>query len=62
MEMRPSMMCSAARPPRAMAVMSLICSVVISRFSLGRYCAKPSAALPRGTILTCRVRHPVSAT
>jgi len=52
-EMRPSRTCSAARPPRAMHVMSSICSIVISMFSLGRYCAKPSAAVPRGTIDTC---------
>ena len=56
MEILPSRTCSAARPPSAMHVMSAICAVVISRFSLGRYCAKPSAALPRGTMLTCA--HP----
>ena len=52
-EILPSMTCSAARPPRAMQVMSSICSTVISMFSEGRYCAKPSAADPRGTMLTC---------
>lgn len=45
--------CSAARPPSAMQIMSFICSVVISTFSLGRYCANPSAAEPRGTMETC---------
>lgn len=35
-----------------MQIMSSICSVLISRFSFGRYCAKPSAAEPRGTMLT----------
>ena len=48
----PTPTCSAARPPSAMAIMSSICWVVISRFSLGRYWAKPRAALPRGTIDT----------
>lgn len=50
--MRPSMICSAALPPKAMQIMSCICSVDISRFSLGRYCANPRAAEPRGTMLT----------
>ena len=56
-EILPRRTCSAARPPRAMQVMSRICSVVMSRFSLGRYCAKPSAADPRGTMLTWRHMH-----
>jgi hypothetical protein len=49
----PAPTCSAALPPSMAQILSSICSLVSSRFSLGRYCAKPSAALPRGTMLTC---------
>ena len=44
--------CSAARPPSVMQMRSSSCSVVMSRFSLGRYCANPSVDAPRGTMLT----------
>jgi hypothetical protein len=43
---------SAARPARAMQIMSLIWASVRKATSLGRYCAKPSAPPPRGTMVT----------
>lgn len=59
--------CSAARPPRVMQVISKSCSLVINRFSLGTYWANPSAAVPRGTIVTlskgsaCSKNQPATA-
>ena len=40
-------------PSQCQAEPAPTCSVVTSMFSLGRYCAKPSAAEPRGTMDTC---------
>lgn len=59
--------CSAALPPSVMQVISKSCSLVIKRFSLGTYWAKPSAAVPRGTIVTlskgsaCSKNQPATA-
>ena len=44
--------CSVAQPPRAMHAISKNCSFVKRRLSLGTCLAKPSAAVPLGTILT----------
>ena len=63
----PSITSSAALPPKVMHIMSVSCCVVARRFSLGRYCAKPSAAEPRGTMDTlsrgsaCSRNHPTTA-
>lgn len=59
--------CSEARPPRVMQVISKSCSLVNNRFSLGTYWANPSAAVPRGTIVTlskgsaCSKNQPATA-
>jgi hypothetical protein len=59
--------CSAARPPSVIHVISRSCSLVISKFSFGKYCAKPNAAVPRGTIDTfsngsaCSKNQPATA-
>ena len=66
-EIFPSMTCSAARPPSVMHIISISCCVVARRFSFGRYCAKPRAAEPRGTMDTlskgsaCSKNHPTTA-
>ena len=50
----PPLTCSDALPPNMAHTLSSSCSLVISMFSLGRYCAKPSVLVPRGTMDTWR--------
>mmetsp|Transcript_46276 Transcript_46276/g.130847 ORF Transcript_46276/g.130847 Transcript_46276/m.130847 type:complete len:211 (+) Transcript_46276:876-1508(+) len=50
--MWPTKSSSAARPPRATAILSSTASLENRLISFGRYCAKPSAPLLRGTIET----------
>mmetsp|Transcript_59534 Transcript_59534/g.141991 ORF Transcript_59534/g.141991 Transcript_59534/m.141991 type:complete len:275 (-) Transcript_59534:207-1031(-) len=58
---------SAARPPKATAILSRIASLENKLISAGRYCAKPKAPLDRGTMDTfskgsaCSRNHPATA-
>mmetsp|Transcript_11763 Transcript_11763/g.22583 ORF Transcript_11763/g.22583 Transcript_11763/m.22583 type:complete len:227 (-) Transcript_11763:238-918(-) len=63
----PKKTCSAARPAKAMHTISMICSRLRKKTSLGRYWANPKAPLVRGIMVTfskgsaCSKNHPATA-